>query len=94
MADTLELKVTVTQKEADYVASKVASGEFKDEGELIRDCLEERAEKDAALERWLQTTVKSTLTRINQGSGRFYSIDEAEQYLEQRRAERKAAATA
>jgi putative addiction module CopG family antidote len=51
---------------AEMVKSKVASGEYATESEVIRDGLRTLAARDAAVERWLRDEVAPLTTPIRQ----------------------------
>lgn len=82
---TMEKKsVTVTLDQAQYIAAKVASGEYASDSEVVRDGLRALAERDRAVETWLCGTVAATYDRVQAGGGKFYSVDEARELLHAR----------
>jgi antitoxin ParD1/3/4 len=53
MRTTLALSITLPIPMAEMVKSKVASGEYASESEVIRDGLRMLSARDAAVEKWL-----------------------------------------
>jgi antitoxin ParD1/3/4 len=54
---TQQFSVTLPNEMADMVRSKVSSGEYASESEVIRDGLRALQARDQALEKWLRTEV-------------------------------------
>ena len=54
MRSTRQLSVTLPNEMADMVRSKVASGEYASESEVIRDGLRALQARDRAVEHWLR----------------------------------------
>lgn len=57
MRTTRQLSVTLPHEMADLVRTKVASGEYASESEVIRDGLRALAARDRAIESWLRDQV-------------------------------------
>ncbi|NMW59610.1 type II toxin-antitoxin system ParD family antitoxin [Mobiluncus mulieris] len=57
MRTTTQLSVTLPNEMAEAVKSRVASGEYASESEVIRDGLRTLLARDAAMEHWLRTEV-------------------------------------
>ncbi len=57
MRSTQQFSVTLPHDMADLVRSKVASGEYATESEVIRDGLRALQARDRAVERWLHEQV-------------------------------------
>lgn len=57
MRTTQQFSITLPQKMAKLLRSKIASGRYATESEVIRDGLRALADRDESLERWLRTTV-------------------------------------
>ena len=53
MRTTRQMSVTLPNEMADLVKSKVSSGEYASESEVIRDGLRALAARDKAVEHWL-----------------------------------------
>lgn len=64
MRTTQSLSITLPLEMAQMVKSKVASGEYATESEVIRDGLRTLAARDAAVEAWLRTEVAPTYDRV------------------------------
>lgn len=64
MRTTQSLSITLPHDMAQMVKSKVASGEYATESEVIRDGLRTLAARDAAVERWLREEVAPTYDRV------------------------------
>ncbi|AZO42308.1 type II toxin-antitoxin system ParD family antitoxin [Mesorhizobium sp. M7D.F.Ca.US.005.01.1.1] len=61
MRTTQQMSITLPPEMAQMVKTKVASGEYATESEVIRDGLRALAARDKALERWLVEEVVPTL---------------------------------
>ena len=57
MRTTQQFSITLPTEMAGLVKSKVASGDYATESEVIRDGLRVLMARDRAMERWLQTEV-------------------------------------
>ena len=57
MRTTRQLSVTLPVEMADMIRTKVASGEYASESEVIRDGLRALAARDKAVESWLHRDV-------------------------------------
>ena len=57
MRSTQQLSITLPNEMAQMVRTKVASGEYASESEVIRDGLRTLQARDAALENWLRGEV-------------------------------------
>lgn len=57
MRSTQQFSVTLPHDMADMVRTKVASGEYASESEVIRDGLRALQARDRAVERWLREDV-------------------------------------
>ena len=77
MRTTQSLSITLPLEMAQMVKSKVASGEYATESEVIRDGLRTLAARDAAVEKWLIEEVVPTLEAIKADPSRLVSADEA-----------------
>lgn len=72
MRTTQQFSITLTNEMADMVRSRVASGAYASESEVIREGLRALNERDKALESWLSNTAAPALDalRNNPDSGR------------------------
>ncbi|MFD2058689.1 type II toxin-antitoxin system ParD family antitoxin [Mesorhizobium calcicola] len=65
MRTTQQMSITLPPEMAQMVKTKVASGEYATESEVIRDGLRALAARDKALERWLVEEVVPTLKDLD-----------------------------
>jgi len=64
MAQASTLQVTLPQESLDFVQSKVASGEFASESEVIREGLAALQDKDAGFEAWARELAVPAYERL------------------------------
>ena len=64
MRSTQQFSVTLTNEMAQMVKSKVSSGEYASESEVIRDGLRALQARDEALDNWLRTEVASAYDEL------------------------------
>jgi len=76
MRTTQSLSITLPHEMAQMVKSKVSSGEYATESEVIRDGLRTLAARDAAVEKWLIEEVAPTFDALKAGA-KTLSADEA-----------------
>lgn len=77
MRTTQSLSITLPHDMAQMVKSKVSSGEYATESEVIRDGLRTLAARDAAVEKWLLEEVVPTLEATKADPSRLLNADEA-----------------
>ncbi len=83
MRTTQSLSITLPHEMAQMVKSKVASGEYATESEVIRDGLRTLAARDAAVEKWLIEEVAPTYDAVMADPiGTTLSADEAHARLQ------------
>lgn len=72
MRTTQQLSITLTNEMAEMVRSRVASGNYASESEVIREGLRALSDRDKAIESWLTSTAAPALDalRNNPESGR------------------------
>ena len=85
MRSTQQFSVTLPNEMAQMVKSKVSSGEYASESEVIRDGLRALQARDKALETWLQTEAAAAYDRLKADPGRALGVDEVRQHLAGRR---------
>jgi antitoxin ParD1/3/4 len=73
MRTTQQLSITLPHKMAKLVRSKVASGEYATESEVVREGLRALADRDEALEHWLRTKVVPAAEAIKRDPSRGLS---------------------
>jgi antitoxin ParD1/3/4 len=88
MRTTQQFSITLPNEMADAVKSKVASGEYATESELIRDGLRVLLARDRAVESWLLEQVGPAYDALKTDPSRAVTIDDIRASLA---AERKAA---
>lgn len=76
MRTTQSLSITLPIDMAEMVKSKVASGEYATESEVIRDGLRTLAARDAAVDRWLRDEVAPTYDAHKADPSRAVPLDE------------------
>ena len=83
MRTTQSLSITLPREMAKMVKSKVLSGEYASESEVIRDGLRTLAARDAAVERWLNEEVATTYDAVKANPSSVMSADEVWKQLSQ-----------
>lgn len=76
MRNTYPLTITLPQEMAAMVKSKVASGEYASESEVIRDGLRTLQARDAAMEKWLREDVANSYDEHAADSSKAVEADE------------------
>jgi antitoxin ParD1/3/4 len=84
MRSTRQMSITLPLAMADSVQSRVASGRYASESEVIREGLRALDERDEAVEHWLRTEVAATYDAHKAAPNKTGSLDEAWQRLEAR----------
>lgn len=85
MRSTQQFSITLPNEMAQMVKSKVSSGEYASESEVIRDGLRALQARDKALENWLRTEGVDAHERLKADPGRALSVDQVRQHLADRR---------
>lgn len=88
MRTTQQLSITLPNDMADAVKSKVATGEYATESEVIRDGLRALLARDRAVENWLHEQVGPAYDALKADPARAVTIDDVRASLA---AEHKAA---
>lgn len=81
MRTTQQLSVTLPNEMAQMVKSKVASGEYASESEVIRDGLRALQARDRAVENWLRCEVAPTYDGMKTDPLRGRTLDEVRETL-------------
>lgn len=76
MRTTQSINITLPTEMAQMIKDKVASGEYADEGEVVRDGLRSLAARDAAVEEWLREEVIPVAREIRADPGLALSAEE------------------
>jgi putative addiction module CopG family antidote len=74
MRTTRQLSVTLPVEMADMIRTKVTSGEYASESEVIRDGLRALAARNKAVENWLRRDVAPTYDAIKANPRRALSV--------------------
>lgn len=74
MRTTRQLSVTLPVEMADMIRTKVSSGEYASESEVIRDGLRALAARDKAVEGWLRREVAPAYDAMKANSKRGLSV--------------------
>ena len=75
MRTTQQFSITLPNTLADAVKSKVATGEYASESEVIRDGLRALMARDRAVEAWLTERVAPAYDALAAESSRAVSVD-------------------
>jgi len=78
------LQVTLPQDVLDFVQTKVASGEYTSESEVIREGIAALQDKDAGFEIWAREVAVPAYERLLADPSRGIPIDQARANLEAR----------
>lgn len=76
MRSTQQFSVTLPTEMAQMVKTKVSSGEYASESEVIRDGLRALQARDKALDNWLRTEVAAAYDELKADPSKGRSADE------------------
>jgi antitoxin ParD1/3/4 len=76
MRTTQQLSITLPNEMADLVKTKVRSGEYASESEVIRDGLRALMAQDRAIESWLNTEVGPAYDALKADPSRAITADQ------------------
>lgn len=85
MRSTQQFSVTLPNEMAQMVKSKVSSGEYASESEVIRDGLRALQARDKALESWLRTEGVDAYDRLKADPGRAIGVSQVRRHLADKR---------
>lgn len=85
MRSTQQFSVTLPNEMARMVKSKVSSGEYASESEVIRDGLRALLARDRAVENWLRREVVPAAERLQSEPERALGADEVREHLARKR---------
>jgi len=91
MRSTQQFSITLPNEMAEMVRSKVETGEYASESEVIRDGLRSLAARDRALERWLRTEVAATFDELKADPSSGLTVDQVRDSLTESRRRRTTA---
>ena len=81
MRTTQSLSIALPMEMARMVKTKVSSGEYATESEVIRDGLRSLIARDAAIEKWLREEVAPTFDAVMDGTEPLLTPEEVKQNL-------------
>ncbi|MDP2784852.1 MAG: type II toxin-antitoxin system ParD family antitoxin [Sulfurimicrobium sp.] len=76
MRTTQQFSITLPNEMADIVKTKVATGEYATESEVIRDGLRALMARDRAMENWLREGVGPAYDALKADPARAISVDQ------------------
>lgn len=76
MRTTQQFSITLPNEMAEAVKSKVASGEYATESEVIRDGLRVLIARDRAVENWLLEQVRPAYDALKADSSRAVTVEQ------------------
>ena len=85
MRSTQQFSVTLPNEMAQLVKTKVSSGEYASESEVIRDGLRALQARDKAVENWLRQEVVPAAARLKADPSRALSVAQVRQHLADKR---------
>jgi antitoxin ParD1/3/4 len=85
MGQTQELKVVLSEEALQFVHSKVSSGEFASESDVIGESIEALRQDDIERKEWEQRVVGPAYDRYKANPGSAISGDELERSLAEKR---------
>ena len=86
MRNSQQMSITLPKEMAELVRSKVASGEYASESEVIRDGLRSLAARDRALESWLRNEVVPAAAALEADPDRALTPEQIREHLARKRA--------
>jgi antitoxin ParD1/3/4 len=85
MRNMQQFSVTLPNEMAQMVKTKVSSGEYASESEVIRDGLRALQARDMALESWLRTQGVAAYDSLKADPSRALSVEQVRQHLADKR---------
>ncbi|MFG1315462.1 type II toxin-antitoxin system ParD family antitoxin [Xanthobacter autotrophicus] len=85
MRTTQQFSVTLPNEMAQMVKTKVSSGEYASESEVIRDGLRALQARDKALESWLRTEGVAAYDKLKADPSRALGVDQVREHLAAKR---------
>ncbi len=76
MRTTLQFSITLPNEIADIVKTKVASGEYASESEVLRDGIRALMARDKAIDSWLLQTVAPAYDALKTDPARALTLDQ------------------
>ena len=81
MRTTQQLSITLPNEMAEAIKSKVRSGEYATESEVIREGLRALLNRDRAIESWLQNEVGVAYDALKSNPSRAVTVDQVRERL-------------
>lgn len=85
MRSTQQFSITLPNDMANMVKSKVVTGQYATESEVIREGLRALAERDKAVEQWLRDQVVPAAQALKVDPSRALSAGQVRQHLSEKR---------
>jgi antitoxin ParD1/3/4 len=89
MRSTQQFSITLPNELAELVRSKVASGEYATDSEVVRDGLRTLAARDRVIETWLREEVAPTYDALKADPSRAISASDVRAALDAKRKSRE-----
>ncbi|MBT2792555.1 type II toxin-antitoxin system ParD family antitoxin [Paraburkholderia strydomiana] len=89
MRTTQQMSITLPNEMAEFVRTKVATGDYASDSEVLRDALRVLRERDRAVEAWLQNEVVPAAQALRDDTGRALSADQVRAELKKSRVRRE-----
>ena len=81
MRTTQQLSITLPNEMAEAIKTKVRSGEYATESEVIREGLRALLKRDRAIESWLQNEVGVAYDALKSNPSRAVTVDQVRERL-------------
>ncbi|BCQ28881.1 type II toxin-antitoxin system ParD family antitoxin (plasmid) [Caballeronia sp. NK8] len=85
MRTTQQMSITLPNEMAEFVRTKVASGDYASDSEVLRDALRLLRERDRAVEAWLRNEVVPAAQALRDDPSRALSADQVRAELKKSR---------
>ena len=85
MRTTQQMSITLPNEMAEFVRTKVASGDYASDSEVLRDALRVLRERDRAVEAWLRNEVVPAAQALRDDPSRALSADHVRAELKRSR---------
>ncbi|SAK81664.1 CopG/Arc/MetJ family transcriptional regulator [Caballeronia glebae] len=85
MRTTQQMSITLPNEMAEFVRTKVASGDYASDSEVLRDALRVLRERDRAIEAWLRSEVIPAAQALRDDPSRALSADHVRAELKRSR---------
>ncbi|WP_456061741.1 type II toxin-antitoxin system ParD family antitoxin [Caballeronia glebae] len=83
--DAAQFRITLPNEMAEFVRTKVASGDYASDSEVLRDALRVLRERDRAVEAWLRNEVVPAAQALRDDPSRALSADQVRAELKKSR---------